>query len=185
MIDLWHALCSFQASPREDKNFRSDIDDNETEDASFSGQENLNDLNDILEWAMVCSLRNTYICYFVLSLMIMFIVSGILPICRKMTTDHYKLYASITGLVVLPGVHHLHFILWSTCIRWSIIDQPRQSCVVLVQQLIWKVAVPVRSWLMYAVTVTFEWIRLLLCYFRFKIWVFRKHSVWESYAHQT
>ncbi|KEH32449.1 uncharacterized protein [Medicago truncatula] len=44
--------CSFQASPCEDKNFRSDIDDNETEDASFSGQENLNDLNDILEWAM-------------------------------------------------------------------------------------------------------------------------------------
>ncbi|CAK8563990.1 unnamed protein product [Lathyrus sativus] len=44
--------CSFQGSPCEDRNFRRDIDDNETEDASFSGQEKLNDLNDILEWAM-------------------------------------------------------------------------------------------------------------------------------------
>ncbi|XP_058756545.1 uncharacterized protein LOC131629762 isoform X2 [Vicia villosa] len=44
--------CSFQGSPCEDRNFRRDIDDNETEDASFSGQEKLNDLNDILEWAV-------------------------------------------------------------------------------------------------------------------------------------
>ncbi|CAL5199188.1 unnamed protein product [Lathyrus oleraceus] len=44
--------CSFQGSPCEDRNFRRDIDDNETEDASFSCQEKLNDLNDILEWAM-------------------------------------------------------------------------------------------------------------------------------------
>ncbi|KAG4378507.1 hypothetical protein GLYMA_17G050100v4 [Glycine max] len=43
--------CSFQGSPCEDRNFRSDVDDNETEEASFSGQEDLNDLNDILEWA--------------------------------------------------------------------------------------------------------------------------------------
>ncbi|KAK7388254.1 hypothetical protein VNO78_23065 [Psophocarpus tetragonolobus] len=43
--------CSFQGSPCEDRNIRSDIDDNETEEASFSGQEDLNDLNDILEWA--------------------------------------------------------------------------------------------------------------------------------------
>ncbi|KAL5065805.1 hypothetical protein RYX36_027542 [Vicia faba] len=44
--------CSFQGSPCKDRNFRRDIDDNETEDASFSGQEKLNDLNDILEWAV-------------------------------------------------------------------------------------------------------------------------------------
>ncbi|XP_057415703.1 uncharacterized protein LOC130710441 [Lotus japonicus] len=43
--------CSIQGSPCEDKNFRSEIDDNETEDASFSGQEDINDLNDILQWA--------------------------------------------------------------------------------------------------------------------------------------
>ncbi|KAJ1400718.1 uDENN domain, partial [Sesbania bispinosa] len=43
--------CSFQGSPCEDRNFRSDMDDNETEDTSISGQEDLNELNDILEWA--------------------------------------------------------------------------------------------------------------------------------------
>ncbi|MED6193145.1 hypothetical protein PIB30_016239 [Stylosanthes scabra] len=43
--------CSFQSSPCEDRNFRSDPDDTETEDASFSGQDDLNDLHDILEWA--------------------------------------------------------------------------------------------------------------------------------------
>ncbi|TKY54425.1 DENN domain-containing protein 5B [Spatholobus suberectus] len=43
--------CSFQGSPCEDRSFRSDVDDNETEEASFSGQEDLNDLNGILEWA--------------------------------------------------------------------------------------------------------------------------------------
>ncbi|WJX96466.1 hypothetical protein P8452_77669 [Trifolium repens] len=44
--------CSFQGSPCEDRNFRSDNDDNEAEDASFSGQEKLDDLNDILDWAV-------------------------------------------------------------------------------------------------------------------------------------
>ncbi|XP_022636172.1 uncharacterized protein LOC106762261 isoform X2 [Vigna radiata var. radiata] len=43
--------CSFQGSPCDDRNFRSDADDTETEEASFSGQEDLNDLNGILEWA--------------------------------------------------------------------------------------------------------------------------------------
>ncbi|MED6192988.1 hypothetical protein PIB30_014974 [Stylosanthes scabra] len=43
--------CSFQGSPCEDRNFRSDADDNETEEASSSGQEDSSDLNDILEWA--------------------------------------------------------------------------------------------------------------------------------------
>ncbi|KAK7291804.1 hypothetical protein RIF29_07241 [Crotalaria pallida] len=43
--------CSFQGSPCEERSFRSDVDDNETEDASFSGQEDLNDLHDILKWA--------------------------------------------------------------------------------------------------------------------------------------
>lgn len=62
-MNLRHSLCSFQGSPSEDRNFRSDIDDNKTEDASCSGQEDLDDLNDILEWAVVCSLRSTYDCY--------------------------------------------------------------------------------------------------------------------------
>ncbi|KAJ8767455.1 hypothetical protein K2173_017499 [Erythroxylum novogranatense] len=43
--------CSFQGSPSEDRNFRSDVDDTETEEASFSGQEDSNDNIDILEWA--------------------------------------------------------------------------------------------------------------------------------------
>ncbi|KAF2304096.1 hypothetical protein GH714_027158 [Hevea brasiliensis] len=42
---------SFQGSPSEDRNFRSDVDDTETEEASFSGQEESNDHMDILEWA--------------------------------------------------------------------------------------------------------------------------------------
>ncbi|CAL0304799.1 unnamed protein product [Lupinus luteus] len=43
--------CSFQGSPCEDRSFRSDADDTETEDASTSGQEDLNELHDVLEWA--------------------------------------------------------------------------------------------------------------------------------------
>ncbi|XP_038889125.1 uncharacterized protein LOC120079023 isoform X1 [Benincasa hispida] len=42
---------SFQGSPSEDRNFRSDADDTETEEASFSGQDDSTDLLDILEWA--------------------------------------------------------------------------------------------------------------------------------------
>jgi hypothetical protein len=44
---------SFQGSPSEDRNFRSDVDDTETEEASFSGQDDPSDLIDILEWAKV------------------------------------------------------------------------------------------------------------------------------------
>ncbi|KAJ8750860.1 hypothetical protein K2173_016041 [Erythroxylum novogranatense] len=43
--------CSFQGSPSDDGNFRSDVDDIETEEASFSGQEDSSDHIDILEWA--------------------------------------------------------------------------------------------------------------------------------------
>ncbi|CAN0839349.1 hypothetical protein LINGRAHAP2_LOCUS2548 [Linum grandiflorum] len=42
---------SFQGSPSEDRNFRSDVDDTEIEEASFSGQEESNDHLHILEWA--------------------------------------------------------------------------------------------------------------------------------------
>ncbi|GAU45924.1 hypothetical protein TSUD_374220 [Trifolium subterraneum] len=42
---------SFQGSPCEDRNFRSDADDTETEEASFSGQEDITDLHEILAWA--------------------------------------------------------------------------------------------------------------------------------------
>ncbi|XP_024017170.1 uncharacterized protein LOC21409988 [Morus notabilis] len=42
---------SFQGSPCEDRNFRSDVDDTETEEASFSGRDDSSDLIDILEWA--------------------------------------------------------------------------------------------------------------------------------------
>ncbi|XP_048443402.1 LOW QUALITY PROTEIN: uncharacterized protein LOC125478811 [Pyrus x bretschneideri] len=42
--------CSFQGSPCEDRNFRSDVDFTVTDEASFSGQDD-SDLIDILEWA--------------------------------------------------------------------------------------------------------------------------------------
>ncbi|XP_043721329.1 uncharacterized protein LOC122668844 [Telopea speciosissima] len=42
---------SFQGSPCEDRNFRSDGDEAEMEEASSSGQEDPSDHNDILEWA--------------------------------------------------------------------------------------------------------------------------------------
>ncbi|KAL5768537.1 hypothetical protein ACOSP7_015082 [Xanthoceras sorbifolium] len=51
---------SFQGSPCEDRNFRSDIDDTETEEASFSGQEDSSD-NDILEWAKANNLGSLQI----------------------------------------------------------------------------------------------------------------------------
>ncbi|PWA95528.1 DENN (AEX-3) domain-containing protein [Artemisia annua] len=41
---------SFQGSPSEDRNFRSDVDSADTEETSFSGQED-NEQNDILDWA--------------------------------------------------------------------------------------------------------------------------------------
>lgn len=42
---------SFQGSPNEDGNFRSDMDETETEEASSSGQEDITDNSDIIEWA--------------------------------------------------------------------------------------------------------------------------------------
>ncbi|CAK9140998.1 unnamed protein product [Ilex paraguariensis] len=44
-------LLRFQGSPSEDRNFRSDIDEAEIEEASFSGQEYTSEHSDILEWA--------------------------------------------------------------------------------------------------------------------------------------
>ncbi|XVF88879.1 hypothetical protein PTKIN_Ptkin19aG0086000 [Pterospermum kingtungense] len=43
--------CSFQGSPCEDRNLRSDADDTETDEASISGREDSSDHLDILEWA--------------------------------------------------------------------------------------------------------------------------------------
>ncbi|XP_071715418.1 uncharacterized protein [Rutidosis leptorrhynchoides] len=42
---------SFQGSLSEDRNFRSDNDSAETEETSFSGQQQDNELNEILDWA--------------------------------------------------------------------------------------------------------------------------------------
>ncbi|GAA0168933.1 hypothetical protein Leryth_002338 [Lithospermum erythrorhizon] len=42
---------SFQGSPCEDRHFRSDVDESETDEASFSGQDDSSEHNDILEWA--------------------------------------------------------------------------------------------------------------------------------------
>ncbi|XWS72253.1 hypothetical protein CRYUN_Cryun02cG0024000 [Craigia yunnanensis] len=43
--------CSFQGSPCEDRNLRSDVDDTETEETSISDQEDSSDHLDILAWA--------------------------------------------------------------------------------------------------------------------------------------
>ncbi|TMW85951.1 hypothetical protein EJD97_022196 [Solanum chilense] len=42
---------SFQDSPSEDRHFRSDFDETETEEASFSGQDDASQHSDIVEWA--------------------------------------------------------------------------------------------------------------------------------------
>ncbi|KAL2533250.1 DENN (AEX-3) domain-containing protein [Abeliophyllum distichum] len=42
---------SFQGSPSEDRHFRSDVDETETEEASSSGQDIFSEHSDILEWA--------------------------------------------------------------------------------------------------------------------------------------
>ncbi|OVA06839.1 DENN domain [Macleaya cordata] len=42
---------SFQGSPSEDRHFRSDVDEADTEEASSSGQEDSSDYSDVLEWA--------------------------------------------------------------------------------------------------------------------------------------
>ncbi|KAJ8526541.1 hypothetical protein K7X08_029018 [Anisodus acutangulus] len=42
---------SFQGSPNEDRHFRSDFDETETEEASFSGQDDSSQHSDIVEWA--------------------------------------------------------------------------------------------------------------------------------------
>ncbi|KAJ8568766.1 hypothetical protein K7X08_030988 [Anisodus acutangulus] len=42
---------SFQGSPSEDRYFRSDFDETETEEASFSGQDDSSQHSDIVEWA--------------------------------------------------------------------------------------------------------------------------------------
>ncbi|XVF48910.1 hypothetical protein PTKIN_Ptkin03bG0226000 [Pterospermum kingtungense] len=49
--DSSESSCSFQGSPCEDRNLRSDIDDTETEETSSSGQEDSTDHLDILAWA--------------------------------------------------------------------------------------------------------------------------------------
>lgn len=64
---LKNVFCSFQGSPCEDRNFRSDVDDTETDEASVSGQEDSGDNIDILEWAKVSIylLFNTFLYHIV------------------------------------------------------------------------------------------------------------------------
>lgn len=57
--------------------------------------------------------------------------------------DHYKSYASITSCITLRGAVLLSFILWSTCIPWSIIDRAKQFYMLLAQPLIQDHAVQV------------------------------------------
>ncbi|KAI3410839.1 uncharacterized protein J3R85_018350 [Psidium guajava] len=77
---------SFQGSPIDDRNFRSDIDDTETEEASISGQEDTSDHTDILEWAKA----NSY---------------GLLQI----VCEYYKLRCPARGSTVrFHPLEHLH-----------------------------------------------------------------------------
>lgn len=50
LISYW---CSFHGSPSEDRHFRSDVDETETEEASSSGRDIFSEHGDILEWAKV------------------------------------------------------------------------------------------------------------------------------------
>lgn len=52
MKNMW---CSFPGPPSEDRNLRSDVHELEMEEASFSGQEDSSEHDDILEWAKVKS----------------------------------------------------------------------------------------------------------------------------------
>ncbi|KAL3744676.1 hypothetical protein ACJRO7_013876 [Eucalyptus globulus] len=77
---------SFQGSPIDERNFRSDIDDTETEEASISGQEDTSDHTDILEWAKA----NSY---------------GLLQI----VCEYYKLRCPARGSTVrFHPLEHLH-----------------------------------------------------------------------------
>ncbi|XP_031382129.1 uncharacterized protein LOC116196519 isoform X2 [Punica granatum] len=77
---------SFQSSPIEDRNFRSDLDDMETEEASFSGQDDTSDHADILEWAKA----NSY---------------GLLQII----CEYYRLRCPTRGSIVrFHPLEHLH-----------------------------------------------------------------------------
>ncbi|XP_048132945.1 uncharacterized protein LOC115740701 isoform X2 [Rhodamnia argentea] len=77
---------SFQGSPIDDRNFRSDIDDTETEEASISGQEDTSDHTDILEWAKA----NSY---------------GLLQI----VCEYYKLRCPARGSTIrFHPLEHLH-----------------------------------------------------------------------------
>lgn len=49
-------VCSFQAAPCERSHSRISADDTETDEASFSGQDDTSSNFDILEWAKVCLL---------------------------------------------------------------------------------------------------------------------------------
>ncbi|KAI4379567.1 hypothetical protein MLD38_005847 [Melastoma candidum] len=56
LLRLYHyessdSSSSFQGSPIDDRTCQSDLDDTETEEVSVSGQEDISDHNDILEWA--------------------------------------------------------------------------------------------------------------------------------------
>lgn len=46
-------LCSFQASPCEDRNFRCDFDEAEAEEACSSGRDIFSEQSDVFEWAKV------------------------------------------------------------------------------------------------------------------------------------
>ncbi|XP_057968260.1 uncharacterized protein LOC131157859 isoform X2 [Malania oleifera] len=81
---------SFQGSLSDDRNFRSDIDETETEEASFSGQEDSTDHSDILEWAKA----NNY---------------GSLQIICEYYQLHCPKRGSTLAFHPLEHLHHLEF----------------------------------------------------------------------------
>ncbi|KAL0315827.1 UNVERIFIED_CONTAM: hypothetical protein Sradi_5460900 [Sesamum radiatum] len=81
---------SFQGSPSEDRHFRSDIDEAETEEGSSSGQDIFSEHSDILEWAKVGILYSR--CIFVWAAKIWLLKWSMFchPLCRQTTMDPYK-----------------------------------------------------------------------------------------------
>lgn len=137
---------SFQSSPSEDRNFRSDVDSPETEEASFSGQED-NDHDEILDWAKVFIFFFLWLffklCCWPLGI---FHTKNNLKICRPATMDHCRLYASIIVYVSPLEVRLSNSTHWTTCILWNSIDQMKHFYVLRVQKLIWCHAAQVLNW---------------------------------------
>lgn len=71
--------CSFQGSPAEGRHFRSDADEAEMEEPSFSGQDDSSEHSDILDWAKVLIMAPNSHCLSEVLPRFHFLISAFLP----------------------------------------------------------------------------------------------------------